>query len=159
MTQTYEYDGWAAVRIIIARIGGALFWIVMTAMGLFLSWGYFGLGREVGLLCFGISFCVIGSAVGAFFWAAYPEVQTNDNGLQIQFLWRKIFIPWDAIISVEERSFPKQKIVLVRAKRITPFHILYSWYYARTTDPGFLVAKSIKGYDDLMRTIRRHLLL
>jgi hypothetical protein len=159
MAQTHKYYGWAAVRVITARVAGALSWIVMTAMGLFFSWGYFGLGREVGLLCFGIGFCMIGSALGAFFWAAYPDIHTDESGLQIQFLWRRIFIPWAEITGVEERGFPKQNIVLVRAKRITPFHAWYSWYYARTIEPSFLVAKSIQGYDDLIRMIRRRALL
>jgi hypothetical protein len=44
---------------------------------------------------------------------------------------------------------------LVRAKRITPFHITYGWLYSRSLCPSFIIRKNIEDHDILISRLAK----
>ncbi len=89
----------------------------------------------------------------------YPTVWVHNGGLYISaFLIRRIFIPWHDIIDVGAGRTPFGSI-LVRARRITPFHRAYGLLYSRTLFPSFVISKKIEGYDELLREFKRRALM
>jgi hypothetical protein len=152
--KTHRYTGPASLRVWGALVSGVVILGVFVPLGLFFFWGSL-LPERSGLICVAIWFLVFGIGLGLFFLHAYPAVTVTDKELEIGFLWRKLSIPWSTVLGVKERGFPMHHIVLVYSRRITPFHILYSWYHSRVLKPGFWIANSISDYDELIRTIHR----
>jgi len=86
-----------------------------------------------------------------------PTVWVHEKGLIISaYLFLKIHIPWPSIVDIEAGKRPRGYI-LVRARRITPFHRIYGWLYSRTFYPSFLIGKGINDRDNLIREIKRRI--
>jgi len=108
------------------------------------------------LLCWSVLLFFLGFTGCSFFINYFPSIWTDDDAIYISyFIIFRIKIPWNRIIDiVSVKSLPK--MVLVRARRITPWHTHYSIYYLRSLKPGFLINESIDNFDELIQVIRKN---
>lgn len=84
----------------------------------------------------------------------FPAVQTSARGMKIRFFWFWwLSIAWEDVTGLYRWQTGGKRIVIVVAKRLTPFHLLYGITYAEMLRPAFLISTSVAGYDSLIRTI------
>jgi len=84
----------------------------------------------------------------------YPRVGICDVGVSVTFLFREILIPWEDIVNVRRVWFLPRTLV-VRARKITPFHIVYGVTYSHSLFPSFLLSFSIDNYHELAGEIQK----
>lgn len=107
----------------------------------FLLFGLFGI----------IGFVIIG--LGNLY--LFPNVTISREGMQIPFLFHKIFIAWPDVIGVESIWFSRKSVQIVKCREITPFHRLYGLVYTGSlTYPSFLISPQIEDFHKLMREIK-----
>lgn len=105
--------------------------------------------------CLALWTLFVGVGGGLLLLNVYPTVWVGDKGIQIWFLFRRIFIPWHAVLGVQKAS-PAFVGDLVVARKITPFHRLYSWIYGTRSEPGFLIGRGIANRQELLHKIRHN---
>lgn len=84
----------------------------------------------------------------------YPRIGICDAGMLISFLFRDILIPWEDIVDVRRVWFLPRTLI-VRARKITPFHVMYGVVYSNALLPSFLISFGIDNYHELAREIRQ----
>ncbi|CAG0959284.1 hypothetical protein ANRL3_00766 [Anaerolineae bacterium] len=153
----FRYKGIRIVGVIVLHIGG------LAAITIFTSFGCWVLFLTIQnnpsslstASCLAIWSGVWGWLIGLTMINFYPTVWTDKDGLTISaFFFKRIFVPWTDIVDVGAGHVPFGN-VLVRARRITQFHRIYSWLYSRTLFPGFVISRNIEDYEELAREIRR----
>ena len=86
----------------------------------------------------------------------YPSIRISHNGIAVQvFLFWWVFIPWDDVEDIRPagRLFRRpSRLVVVR--RLTAAHRLIGWTYGWTFKPAFVIRRTLKGYDEAVRTIK-----
>ena len=104
-------------------------------------------------------FTMIVMLVTAYF---FQDIWADEEGLQIEFLWRKYRLLWEDIIEVKYAGglwlAPEEKrplVVLVNG--LTPFHHVFGFIYASSAKPGFVVFPSISDFQALKDNIRKHI--
>jgi len=103
-------------------------------------------------------FLLISILVGAYYFG--QDVWINEEGLQIEFLWRIMKVQWVDIIETKMiwGSFGKEKnrplIVLVNG--LTPFHRVFGVLYGLSIKPGFVIFPSISNFLKLREIIQLH---
>jgi len=152
--QHYSYHGAARLRVWWSKFLGVVVAVSLSVLAGFFVWGALQGKAPDTLTCLAIWCLLLGWTLGLFFFNSYPSVDVNDKGLEIDFLWWKVHLDWSDVIDLKTRGFQWSGFTLVVAKRATPFHTLYSWYFARILKPGFLISESMDGYTDLLNTIR-----
>jgi hypothetical protein len=81
----------------------------------------------------------------------------TEQGLQISaFIFLRVQILWSEIVNIGA-GMPPEGYVLVRCRKITPFHRVYGWFYSQTFYPSFLIEKDISDRDELIHEIRRRI--
>ena len=161
----FEYRGIHKLKNIYMHIGGIFAILFFTAVAVFFWIGSTQIPvsePNLGFLdnpqytpiCFGVWFIVFSWACGSMFLNFNPTVWTDERGLTITvFLFFKTFIPWSDLIDSREIMFG---YVLVRARKITPFHRMFGWIYSQTFSPAFLIGPGIDDRETLLRQIRLH---
>ncbi len=95
---------------------------------------------------------------------AFPDLAVNDKGLLVQFYFKRLFVPWQDVVSFRESFIStllplpwatKHYCVLVR-RRLTIFHGIVSLGELIGWGTGFLVSKKIEDFHDLARVLRSH---
>jgi hypothetical protein len=86
----------------------------------------------------------------------YPRIGVCDTGVLISFLFRDLMIPWEDIVDVRRVWFLPRTLV-VRARKITPFHVAYGIIYSNSLLPSFLISSSIDDYYELAGKIRQRI--
>jgi hypothetical protein len=153
-SKVYTYQGTARFRLWVLRIAGTLSILIGTLFTVFVIWaGLRGSTITDAVVCMVFWFLVVGWAIGLLLYSAYPELEGDDKGLWLSFLQHRIFVPWSEVIGI--RRLPWQDGVLVLAQRITHFHRLYGWLYARSVMPAFLISRSISGWDELLSQLQK----
>lgn len=111
----------------------------------------------VGMTCFALWVLMIGLSVGFGLMNSYPTVWLEDKGLTISaFLFGRVRIAWPEIVDVGVGRVPFGH-VLVRARRITPVHVIYGWLYSRSLYPSFIIRRDIEHRDELIRELRQRM--
>jgi len=82
----------------------------------------------------------------------FSNLGVNEDGLQVQFMWWYITVPWAEIISVEEGYFAMVRSTCVKARRITWFHYFYG-----LSHPAVMISSRIDNYAELLREIKKHI--
>jgi hypothetical protein len=107
------------------------------------------------LLCIGLGLFLFCISIVSFFVNYYPTIWIDEEGLYLSFfVLFHIKVRWGEVIDVNERQWFLDQAMLVRVKKVMPFHILYSLFYSGSFLPGFLFLKSIQDSSDLIREIR-----
>jgi hypothetical protein len=156
MMKIYRHTTFGKAMVIVFKLAAALAVLVSTFplipfMVLVIR------ERELpGILCYVIAGTLIGWAVALTFFNFYPEVLVDEEGMQISFMFSWVRILWQDVIDCRERHL-LIGATLVRARKITPVHILYGWMFANSLFPAFLISDTIDDRDDLIREINHHL--
>jgi hypothetical protein len=100
-------------------------------------------------------FMMIPLLVSAYFW---QDIWVNEEGLLIEFLWKKVRVKWDDIIEVKLAwgflGQESKRPVIVLVHGLTPFHRTFGIIYAFSTKPGFVIHPSISDFQILKETIQ-----
>ena len=139
---------WFALAALLLAL---LVWAAFADFEAFLhNWG----GSLIILLA--LLFCLGGAVFNLY---QYPDLQAGEEGLQIEFLWRKITLPWQQVEHLRPlvtfhypRSF---SLWFVQARGLTLFHRLYGWFATGDPDPGFLIHSELMNCRQLLAEIER----
>ncbi|SRR5258706_3714216 len=98
--------------------------------------------------------------IGAYFFS--QDVWTDEEGLFIELLWRKIRVPWVDIIEIKSawgfwHAPGKNHILIVLVNGLTPFHRLFGVLYGWSLKPGFIIYPTIRNYEELKSNIENHI--
>jgi len=115
--------------------------------------------REEALFSCGVLLAVwtlmIGWFVGLTLINIFPTIWVGDEGLTISaFLFKRVTVPWADIVDIGAGRV-RFGGTLIRARRITPFHRVYGWFYSRSWYPSFVIGRDIQHRDELLREIRQ----
>src|SRR5687768_13906076 len=90
---------------------------------------------------------------------AWADLETDDEGIYIQFLWKKLYVPWDNLVDVKDFgvSLARTTIVLVNKNRLTWFHRIYSVFTVGSFLPGFHIYPQLTHSKELLHIINRHI--
>jgi hypothetical protein len=110
------------------------------------------------LLCLA-PICTVLLLVAAYF---YQDVSVDDDGLLIEFLWKKFKVKWADIIEIKPiwvfRHFPeKLRPAVVIVNGLTPIHRVLGVLYGLSIQPGFVIYSSISDFQVLKDNIRKHI--
>jgi len=102
-------------------------------------------------LCF-LFFCTLG-------FDFFNEIEIDKNGVTIKYLLKKIQIPWEDIILIEDRKTPwlskkKDKFVLTKQKYFRNY--LRSIFLHGSLKQGFVIRSILIDFDSLSTTINHH---
>lgn len=86
----------------------------------------------------------------------YAEIESDKDGLQIVFLWRRYFVPWEDIIDIKPlfNISLLKNVWIIRTRSLPLFHRLYGLLYGFSPHPSVVVSKGISNYDELLHRIR-----
>ena len=103
-------------------------------------------------------FMMIPFLVSAYFW---QDVWIDDEGLLIEFLWRKFRIRWSDMIEVKLAwgflGQEKNRHLIILVNGLTFFHRAFGMLYGLSIEPGFVIASSINDFQVLKDMIRKHI--
>jgi hypothetical protein len=95
--------------------------------------------------------------VSAYFW---QDIWVDEEGLLIEFLWKKVRVKWEEIIEVKPAwgflGQESKRPVVVLVHGLTPFHRAFGIIYAFSTKPGFVIHPSIRDFQIIKENIRSH---
>jgi hypothetical protein len=119
--------------------------------------GSFGIPAYVLILLFLTALGVGGQLL--FVANYFPTILSDEEGVQVKFLWRYYRVPWQDVVDLEPmRPFRRSKFLwIVITRSLTPFHRFYGLTYAWTFRPGFTFTHDIGDYDRLLWRIKLHL--
>ena len=90
----------------------------------------------------------------------FQNIWVDEEGLQIEFLWRKIGVRWADIADIKPAwGFLGQKDkrpVIVLVNGLTPFHRTFGVIYGLSIKPGFVIFPSINDFQILKEQIQNH---
>jgi len=103
--------------------------------------------------------------VCAFLIAAYyfPDIDLDEEGLLVEFLWKRIRVSWDDVIELKPvfmygiPSFGRPVPVVVLTKKLTLFHRVYGLLYGFSTKPAFVIQPAISEFELLKNDIEKHI--
>jgi hypothetical protein len=94
----------------------------------------------------------------AYFW---QDIWVDEEGLLIEFLWKKIRVKWEEIIEVKPAwgflGPEKNRPLIVLVNGLTPFHRSFGVIYGLSTKSGFVIFSSISDFQMLKETIQSHI--
>ncbi len=156
----FSYLGAERLKVCIWKTIG-LFSIIFTSPFYILTFGsMFYISRStrdyIVIPCLSILIVLFSLQLGSFFINYLPTIWVIDNQLFLSFFFFfRVKIKWSDIIDVTERE-NLGRVFLVRVKKITPLHIMYSSFYSATLTPGFLFTRKITDCEILLRTLKEN---
>lgn len=162
----YTYPGFHKIKVLYFQAGGTLGFTFSTLAAVFTLAGVWVVPQQsnytsilddprLTMICLTVWILSIGWPVSFTFINYFPTIWIDEDGIQVSaYLFFRIRIPWSAIVDIGA-GFPPKGYLLVRARRISPFHRAYGWLYSRTIYPGFLIERQITDWDGLIKEITR----
>lgn len=156
--KVYRHTPFGKMVVIAFKSAGVLAALIGTLMMIPFVIGQIRDGMVYPVFCYVIAFTLIGWAVALIFFNFYPEVIVDEQGIQISFMFSWARILWQDVIDCGV-GHPPIGATLVRARKVTPIHILYGWMFSYSFFPAFLIGRTIDDRDDLLKQINHHLLV
>lgn len=94
--------------------------------------------------------------IAAYF---YTDLEVDENGLLVEFLWKKLRIPWNKVLQIKPLlglRLKKQGIYVVIVEGLTPFHRLYGLIYGFSLKPAFVLWSTVNDFEVLRTDIEKH---
>lgn len=152
--KTYSYDGLIAVLLAIGRLFGTLFAMLGLSVIVFAATVFLQSSTASGVLCFGLIWGLGAVIGGLFFVFNYPDVIVDTRGISLRsWPYPPFSVPWSEVFEVYEKGGLKRNTAFVSIRGASPLHFLYGLYYIRQLQPGFLVRREIREFDELVRTL------
>ena len=155
----FDYPDWTRVGIVWLQIGGFASIALATAGAvLLIAAGIAGGQAIANLLWVPLWLLMIGWMVGSTLANLYPTVWLDERGLTISFFrfWRKN-IPWTEVTALRQTRILLLQVLVVQANRITLWHRVIGWMYARSFSPCFLVRSNIENFEELIAEVESRL--
>ncbi|MEP7136804.1 MAG: hypothetical protein ABI904_17905 [Chloroflexota bacterium] len=99
----------------------------------------------------------------AFAFISYlaTDIEVEEDGLRIKFIFKSFFIGWDDIEDFKPGKILgllnlKRVRVLVTKNALTPFHRVYGLMYGGTTKPSLLIGTNISNHEELFKIIKNN---
>lgn len=95
----------------------------------------------------------------AFYLGQWPNFEVDDEGVLVEFLWRKLRVTWDSITKIEVIDFyfnNKVAIVLVDDHHLTEFHRIYGSFMLISFQRGFQIYPHTLEMQELLEIIQKH---
>lgn len=88
---------------------------------------------------------------------AWPNIKVLDNGLEIEFLWRSLFVPFKEITNANHTGSGKFGVTIVEVKAgyLTFFHRIYGLLMLKSIKPCFYIHPNIHNYNTLLKIVRQ----
>lgn len=95
-------------------------------------------------------------------FAAYffTDLEVDNEGLLVDFFWKKLRIPWNKIIQIKPLfglRIKKTGMYIVIVDGLTPFHRFYGLLYGFTLKPAFILSGSVSNFEVLKNDIEKHI--
>ena len=90
----------------------------------------------------------------------FPEVKTDEGGLYVSFVWRRLRVPFKDLVQLKPDLMERllrpsdPRIWVVATRSLTPFHRLYGILYAFWLHPSFILHSSLQSTDRVLEIIR-----
>ncbi|MBI5950522.1 MAG: hypothetical protein HY865_02595 [Chloroflexi bacterium] len=94
--------------------------------------------------------------VAAYF---YTDLEVDEDGMLVEFLWKKLRIPWNKVLQMKPlfgMKVKKQGIYVVMVDGLTPFHRLYGLIYGFSWKPAFVLWLNVGNFEVLKADIEKH---
>lgn len=143
----------------IFQIGGIASFMLWVTLAIWLTSIALTNGREAGFIgasCLALYIFVFGAAISLAIFNQLPEICLDEAGISISFMLGQTRIPWEHVLSLRIRRFPRSR-TLVIAKKITPLHYVYGLVYGHTFRPSFIVAMTLENREELIAEIQQHI--
>ena len=111
----------------------------------------------LGLLFILVVFLIISFLLVAYF---YTDLEVDENGLLVEFMWKKLRIPWNKVLQIKPLlgiKLRKRGISVVIVDGLTPFHRLYGLIYGFSLKPAFILWPIVSNYEVLKNDIEKHI--
>jgi len=97
----------------------------------------------------------------AFLSYKATDIEVEEGGLRIKFIFKSLFIDWidiDEFKSATTLGFwtSTQARILVTKNALTPFHRLYGLMHGNTNKPSLLISTNISNYEELFKIIKNN---
>jgi len=97
----------------------------------------------------------------AFFSYLATDIEVEEGGLRIKFMFKSFFIYWNDIDEFKPGKTLglwnlKRTRILVTKNALTPFHRLYGLMYGNTNKPSLLINTNISNYEELFKIIKNN---
>jgi hypothetical protein len=102
-------------------------------------------------------FSPICSLIAAYF---FTDLDVDENGLLIEFLWKKLRVPWNKVLQIKPLfgiQNKKHGLYVVIVEGLTPFHRLYGLIYGFSLKPAFILWPTINDFEVLKNDIEIHI--
>jgi len=89
----------------------------------------------------------------------YPRIKVDENGLQVEFLWRWLRLEWKDIDGIRTVYTPLGVFVcwMVKSRKLTRLHRLYGLFVDFEFVPCFLIYPRMNNHLELIYEIKQHL--
>ena len=103
-----------------------------------------------------VSVPLIMSVGSALYLGSWSDIEVTDGGLDVEFLWRKLHIPWNGIIGIQQVGSQKFAftIVLTERRYLTFLHVVYCLFTIRSFQRGFNIHTQLLHSEVLMKIIQ-----
>lgn len=153
--KTHSYNGLIAILLATGRLFGTLFAVLGICAIAFTASVFLQNSNAGGVLCFGLAWGLGAIIGGLFFVFNYPDVAVDKKGVSLQsWPYPPFSISWSDVLDVHEKGGLKRNIAFVSVRGASLLHYLYGLYYIHRLQPGFLVRREIREFDELMKTLR-----
>ena len=90
----------------------------------------------------------------------YTDLEVDENGLMVEFLWKKLRISWSKVLQIKPLFGIKTRkpgIYVVIVEGLTPFHLLYGLIYGFSLRPAFILWSTVNDFGVLKNDIEKHI--
>lgn len=89
---------------------------------------------------------------------SWADLEIADDGIYVEFLWKKMHVPWNSIIKIKSAGFGfvRTDVVLVDNHHLTGFHRIYSLFTVGSLQPGFHIHSHFLQSTELFKLIHEH---
>ncbi len=152
-----------------SEIGMEIFSLLCIAVGLFLLYVFINsadMSNRIDndsiliFLAYFLAFFIWSPIVFTFLAYMFPDIEVQNDGIKIHYLFRKRHITWEEVIEIKPfRPFGlftnKNAKVMVVRNNLTFIHRLYGLVYTGENKPAVLIFRQISDYDVLIRNISK----
>jgi len=105
-------------------------------------------------------FMMVTFLVGPYYFG--QDVLVDEEGLQIEFLWKKMRVQWTDIIETKTTfgswfAPEKNRPLIILVNGLTPFHRIFGVLYGLSIKPGFVIFPSISDFEILINEIKKNI--
>lgn len=87
----------------------------------------------------------------------YTDLEVDENGLLVEFLWKKLRISWSRVIQIKPLfgiRTRKLGIYVVFVEGLTPFHLFYGLIYGFSLRPAFILWSTVNDFGVLKMILK-----